>query len=229
MAILSTTTARGWLDCALNLAFPPPESLQTPPKQVVRPFCEKCGYPYEHLPASPFVCATCMDRNWSFGWARAGYMTEGQVLEAVGGFKYHEEYYRLRQLTDWLAATYDDHAAGKGCDALVPVPLFHRRYRERGFNQAYELARVLGRARGLRVLNCLRRLRETPAQVGLNRTSRWENMRGAFAFKGGFDVAGLRLLLIDDVFTTGATTNACARVLVAAGAGQVNVLTVSRS
>ena len=145
------------------------------------------------------------------------------------GFKYQEEYFRLAQLTNWLVETFDRHAAGEKWDALVPVPLYHRRLRTRGFNQAHELACGLGRARGIAVQDCLRRDRETPSQTGLERRARWENMQGAFAVKGRFDVTGQDLLLIDDVFTTGATTNACARVLAEAGAGRLAVLTVSRS
>lgn len=229
MAILSKAAAREWIDCALNLAFPQPISAEDPPKPVERPFCEKCGYPYEHLPDSPFVCSTCEDRRWSFDWARARFLTQGQVLEAVTSFKYHQAFHRLRPLTEWLTEAFDQHASRATWDALVPVPLYHRRQRERGFNQAHELAHGLGRARNIRLLNCLKRQLETPAQVGLNRNARWQNMQRAFALKGGFDVTGLRLLLIDDVFTTGATTNACARILAEAGAGRVAVLTVSRS
>jgi ComF family protein len=229
VAILSAAGARDWVECALNLAFPPPASIEAPPKPVVPPFCERCGYPYTHVPDLPFTCSTCEDRTWHFAWARAGYMTEGQVHEAITGFKYHDEFFRLRQLTTWLTEAFDRHAAGERWDALVPVPLYHRRLRSRGFNQARELARGLGRARGLPVRDVLRRQRETPAQVLLERNARWKNMQNAFSLKGGFDVTGRNLLLIDDVFTTGATTNACARVLAAAGAGRLAVLTVSRS
>jgi ComF family protein len=109
------------------------------------------------------------------------------------------------------------------------VPLYHRRRRERGFNQAAELARGLGARRRLPVWNCLYRCRETPSQTGLEKMARWENMTGAFRVKPKFDVKGRHLLLIDDVFTTGATTNACAQVLVEAGADRLAVLTVARS
>jgi len=219
--------ARSWLDSALNLAFPWPESSEAPPKPIVAPFCERCGYPYEHLPDQPFTCSNCADREWHFDSARAAFLTEGQALEAVVRFKYGHEFFRLAQLTGWLVGAFDQHMAGEHWDALVPVPLFHRHQRERGFNQAKELARGLGRAREIPVKDCLLRVRETPAQVGLERGARWKNMQNAFRLKGGFDVNGQNLLLIDDVFTTGATTNACARVL--AGAARVAVLTVSRS
>jgi ComF family protein len=232
VAFLSSALAgaRAWSECALSLAFPWPESNEAEPKPVVAPFCERCGYPYEHVPGgTPFECSNCADHHWHFAWARAGYLTEGQVHEAVVGFKYHDEFFRLSQLTGWLTEAFDRHAAGEKWDALVPVPLYHRRLRTRGFNQARELARGLGHARGIPVRDCLRRNRETPPQAWLERGARWENMQGAFAVKGRFDVAGQNLLLIDDVFTTGATTNACARALASAGAGRLAVLTVSRS
>ncbi|MCE0498008.1 MAG: hypothetical protein LV481_08700 [Methylacidiphilales bacterium] len=79
------------------------------------------------------------------------------------------------------------------------------------------------------VLNCLYRYRETPSQTGLERDVRWKNMQNAFGLKRGFDVRGKNLLLIDDVFTTGATTNACAQALAHAGAGRLAVLTIARS
>jgi predicted amidophosphoribosyltransferase len=78
-------------------------------------------------------------------------------------------------------------------------------------------------------LDCLYRCRETPSQTGLDRIARWENMAGAFRAKGRFDLKGQNLLLVDDVFTTGATTNACAQVLAEAGANRLAVLTVARS
>jgi ComF family protein len=231
VAILSTAAARvrEWGDAVLSLAFPFPASDEAEPKPVLPPCCSRCGYPYEHVPDAPFVCSSCADTEWSFAWARAGYLTEGQVHEAVVGFKYEEQFFRLRQLSGWLTEAFDRYAAEEKWDALVPVPLYHRRQRERGFNQARELAGGLSRRRGVPVWSCLRRLRETPSQTGLERRARRENMRNAFGLKGGFDVSGRNLLLIDDVFTTGATTNACAHVLAQAGAGRLAVLTVSRS
>jgi ComF family protein len=202
-----------------------------PPQPIQPPFCQRCGEPFPALPdpEAQLVCANCAPRRWHFRWARSGYRAEGEVLDAIIGFKYREEYYQRRRLVDWLAGTFDRFAAGETWNALVPVPLYHRRRRERGFNQAAELADGLGKRRRLRVSNCLYRCRETPSQTGLDRVARWENMAGAFRLKGGFDLKGQNLLLIDDVFTTGATTQACARVLAEAGADLVAVLTVARS
>jgi len=233
MALLSAPLdfARDWGECALNLAFPWPESEAKEPVRIERPFCEHCAEPFPAMETHgvSFECANCADRTWYFQWARAGYRTEGQVLEAIIGFKYRNEYYRHRHLVEWLTEVYDRYAAGKEWDALVPVPLFHRRYRERGFNQANELARGLRSARKIPVLDCLYRYRETVSQTGLERQARQQNMNGAFRLKRGFDVKGRSLLLIDDVFTTGATVNACAQPLAQAGAAKLAVLTVARS
>jgi ComF family protein len=182
----------------------------------------------ETYPAS-FQCANCADRTWYFQWARAGYRTEGQVLDAIVGFKYRDQYYHHRSLVEWLTEAYDRHASDEEWHALVPVPLYHRRRRERGFNQAAEIARGLASGRKIPVLDCLYRYRETVSQTGLERAARQQNMTGAFRLKPGFDVGGRSLLLVDDVFTTGATVNACAQALVQAGAAKLAVLTVARS
>jgi ComF family protein len=222
---------RDWGESALNLAFPWQDSTEAAPIPIVPPFCRQCGEPFPGLERvdSTIICERCTKQRWHFGWARAAYRTKGQVLEAVLGFKYYDEYYQYGRLVDWLTEAYDRHARAEHWDALVPVPLYHRRHRERGFNQASELARGLARKRELRVSNCLYRCRETPSQTKLSRSARWENMTDAFAVKRRFDVTGQNLLLIDDVFTTGATTNACAQVLAQAGAASLAVLTVARS
>jgi ComF family protein len=233
MALLSSTfrRARAWGECALDLAFPWPESLAAEPVPITPPFCRQCGFPFPALEthAADFVCDNCAGRTWYFLWARAGYRTTGQVHDAIVGFKYEEQFYQRRRLVGWLTEAFD-HAVKDGpWDALVPVPLYHRRRRERGFNQARELADGLGARRKLPVLDCLYRYRETPSQTGLHRNARWDNMKDAFRLKPRFDVSGKNLLLIDDVFTTGATTNACARALADAGAGRLAALTVARS
>lgn len=233
MALLSSSLqfARDWGECALNLAFPWPQTTAAEPVRIEKPFCEQCGEPFPSLESyqANFLCANCADRKWHFQWARAGYRTEGQVLDAIIGFKYRDEYYHHAQLIEWLTETFDRHVVHDEWHALVPVPLYHRRRRERGFNQACEIARGLSKIRKARVLDCLYRYRETVSQAKLERTARWENMTGAFRMKRGFDVKGLHLLLIDDVFTTGATVNACAQALAEAGAARLAVLTVARS
>lgn len=237
MALLSASFHRArvhawdWAECALNLAFPWAETTAAEPVRIERPFCEQCGYPYPALQGhdSAFVCTTCENRTWYFQWARSGYRTQGQILDAIIGFKYRDEYYQQARLVQWLIETFDNHAQSGQWHAIVPVPLYHRRRRERGFNQAFEMARGLASKRKIPILDCLYRYRETVSQTKLERSARWENMSGAFQMKRGFDVRGRNLLVIDDVFTTGATVNACAQALAKAGAGQLAVLTVARS
>jgi len=111
-----------------------------------------------------------------------------------------------------------------GADVAVPVPLHRSRQRSRGFNQAADLARHLG----LPVRAALRRVRATPSQTDLPAARRHANVRDAFAMRRGQDVRGLRIVLVDDVCTTGATLEACARVLRDGGATQVSALTAAR-
>jgi ComF family protein len=237
MALLSASLhragayVRDWGECGLNLAFPWPESAEKAPERIEPPYCRQCGYPYPALEghSAEFTCNNCVNRTWYFEWGRSGYRTTGQVREAVIGFKYDDQYYQEGRLVDWLTETFDQHAQRGNWDALVPVPLYHRRHRQRGFNQALELARGLSSRRDLPVVNCLYRYRETVSQTKLERSARWENMSGAFQMKRGFDVRGRNLLIIDDVFTTGATVNACAKALGQAGAARLAVLTIARS
>jgi ComF family protein len=225
------TRARDWAECALNLAFPWQESTESKPVRIEAPLCQQCGYPYPALAAhdSTFICSNCADRKWYFKWARSGYRTDGQVLEAIIGFKYGDQYYQRALLVNWLSEVFDEHARSSQWHGLVPVPLYHRRHRERGFNQACEMARGLATKSKIPVIECLYRYRETVSQAKLSRVARWENMAGAFRMKRRFDVRGRNLLIIDDVFTTGATVNACAQALAKAGAARLAVLTVARS
>ncbi len=117
--------ARGWANCALNLAFPWPDSAEAEPVRIDAPFCRQCGYPYPALEghSGDFTCNNCVNRTWHFDWARSGYRTEGQVLEAVIGYKYSDQYYRESQLVDWLTETYDRHVKkGEwGCPRARPT------------------------------------------------------------------------------------------------------------
>jgi ComF family protein len=115
-------------------------------------------------------------------------------------------------------------------DAVVPVPLDRGRLRERGYNQADLIAKPLARLLGIPFQSCLLvRTRPRPSQLRLTRRERWETVRGAYAIHKAAQVDKLRVLLVDDVFTTGATLDACARALKAAGAARVVGLTVARA
>jgi ComF family protein len=113
-------------------------------------------------------------------------------------------------------------------DAIVPMPLHWRRRFDRGFNQAALLAKELARRRKIPVMHAVRRVRATKSQIGLTNSKRRLNMRGAFRARRGRPLEGLRLLLIDDVMTTGATGSACGAALKQAGAKSVTLLTLAR-
>jgi len=113
-------------------------------------------------------------------------------------------------------------------DAVVPVPLYWRKKWSRGFNQSELLARHVARRRGIPVLHALRRKRNTATQAGLANAGRRRNVAGAFTERAAGAIRGKRILLIDDVMTTGATANACATVLKRCGAKSVSLLTLAR-
>jgi ComF family protein len=165
-----------------------------------------------------------------FSAARSAVVAKGVVLEAVHRFKYS----RALWFENFLAGLLFREAAPALCagvtwHGIVPVPLHPLKQREREFNQAALLAARLARATRLPLFdNCLRRIQPTATQTLLTRDQRVANMKNAFVVRRGTRLAGQRLVLVDDVFTTGATTNACARALRAAGVADVIVWTVAR-
>ena len=203
---------------------------ETAPK-LKRPWCPRCGLPFRSAAAlaqSPdHWCAACRERSPSYDCARAAVAYDGVVAVAIKLFKYQQRQRLATPLAAWLFPLLDDLAGG--VDGVVPVPLHPRRLREREFNQALALAQVVARQSGWPLWwNVLERKRPTPAQVGLEAVARRRNVRGAFALRRPASVEGKRLMLIDDVLTTGSTVNECARVLKRAGAVSVDVLTVAR-
>jgi ComF family protein len=150
------------------------------------------------------------------------------VREVILRFKYQREYSLRPWLGRWMRDGFRQYYSQEKWDALVPVPLHGARRRERGFNQSAEIAGWLGAKVGIGVEEGLVRIKPTPPQARLRRVERLRNLRGALALAPGFDPRGRRLLLCDDVFTTGATADACARVLKQAGAEEVAALTVAR-
>ncbi len=200
--------------------------------RIEPPFCEKCSRHFDGaIPGDvPFVCGDCQESDFAFACAVSARRHAKLPQDLVVRFKYGHEYYLRRPLADWLAEAFRDDArlTAQPVDALVPVPLHPRRERERTFNQAAVLARLLARRVALPVWPALRRVRYTEKQAALARSQRLENLRGAFAPARRWSVIGAHLLLVDDVFTTGATVNECARVLRRAGAASVRVLTVTR-
>ncbi len=184
--------------------------------------CPRCARPL----AVAGTCAACARRPPALRAVRAACVYDGAIRAAIHRLKYGQE----RHLADPLAALLLECLAARPLtvDALVPVPLDRARARARGYNQAGLLAAPVAAALGVPVAaDWLARQRPTRPQVGLSAAARRANVRGAFRCPTP-DVAGRRVLLVDDVMTTGATLEACAEALVAAGAARVYGLVVAR-
>lgn len=205
---------------------------------VEPPFCKVCGEMYDGAFTHDFRCMNCGGRRLAFEFAIAACRAEGPVRELVHQFKYERKLHLRGVLATLLLKTlHDPRLAGEDLATwlLVPVPLHRSRERDREFNQSRELALRLSEATGIPVIDALVRCRETDTQAHLDREERLQNLRGAFALRQtGFPrrkarLQGRRILLVDDVFTTGATTSECARVLRQQGeAEKVVVITVAR-
>lgn len=198
-------------------------------RYIEPPFCSRCGLPFQGAITSDFECGNCRDTAWHFTMARSAAAARDVVLETIHRYKYQ----RALWFEPFLAGLLIDRAGPQlrvgDWDCLVPVPLYPTKEREREFNQAERLARRLSSETGLPVkTGVLRRVAPTKTQTRLTREERRDNVRKAFAAVSGVRLHGERVVLIDDVFTTGATTNACAAVLKQAGASQVCVWTVAR-
>jgi ComF family protein len=187
------------------------------------PLCPRCGRPQE----TSCFCRQCAASPPSIDGIRSVAFFEGALRSAIHQFKY--SYVRdLAEPLSEMLVSYWQEAPLPG-DVIVPVPLHARRARERGYNQAMLLAQRLGSALQIPVRSeCLRRNRYTVAQTRLNAQERSRNVEGAFTCVGP-DVRGRRVLLIDDVCTTGATLEACSRALGEGGAKSVWALTVARA
>lgn len=197
--------------------------------RIRAPFCAKCSQPFPGDITGSFTCANCADRLLHFGAAVSAYRSRSVVRELIHAFKYNRQLYLRHQLGRWLAETLEDpRLAGRSFDFIVPVPLHPARERERGFNQAELLATALQRRSGLPVRKVLQRTRYTTTQTQFDRSERMENLRGAFRLRRGSNVQDLRVLLVDDVLTTGSTLSECASVLHQAGALSIHAATVAR-
>ena len=192
--------------------------------------CDRCEEPLSLAAQSPdgeALCGRCRAGETEFDRLRAFGAYEGELRDLIVLLKYNGVRPLARPLGGWLMLVVQQHPELAAVDALVPVPLHGRRRRARGSNQAELLARELGRWTKLPVeTRWLKRVKDTPSQTGLSPAQRVENVRGAFATKNKLDRK--RILLIDDVCTTGATLNACARVLKRAGAETVQAVTAAR-
>lgn len=198
---------------------------------VPAPGCSTCGRPFgspEALAHSPgHECLDCRTQPPHFDQALAAGLFEGPLREAIHLYKYRPVRSLGEPLAQWMA---EQVRVTAPIDLTMPVPLHRARLRHRGFNQALIIARVISlRFAAPFMYDNLVRLRSTRPQVELSGQERAENVKGAFGLARPAEVSGKRVLIIDDVFTTGATMNECAKVLKEAGAASVTVYTLART
>jgi len=194
-------------------------------KFIKSPYCSRCGRAFSGGGGN-HLCGLCLKSSWAFDRARFLFFYEEVIAKLIHDLKYsgktqgRSTFKRLSEQSDVL----DDLNVP---DFILPVPLHIKRLRKRGFNQALVLAKLLfpNEKRKIRH-NILLRKTDTPAQAGLNGVERRKNLRNAFVIDKASELIGKKVLILDDVFTTGSTVNECAKVLKAAGCTNVEVLTI---
>ena len=239
-------SAQNWLNVGLGFLYPETCQLCGEQRATARegfvcrhcwtqvrfirpPFCERCGLPYPGDLTAPFECTNCREMELHFTSARSAVVASGIVREVIHRFKYQRALWFEPFLADLLIREAKPALREQHWDFIVPVPLHPVKHREREFNQAERLVSHLSAATGIPLnRKLLRRVIPTATQTLLTREQRATNMRGAFAVTDHAGLDGERIVLVDDVFTTGATTSACAKVLQSAGTGDICVWTVAR-
>ena len=193
-----------------------------------QPWCVVCGLPFPHPEGKDAVCAECAREARSWDRARAVLRYDKNSRHLVLALKHGDRTHLAVAFGRWM------HRVGgemlSGADLLVPVPLHWTRLFQRRYNQAALLAQAISSAGGPPVaVDWLIRRRRTPPQGRLGHAARSRNVRAAFAMRRGHGIAGKRVVLVDDVMTTGATLEECARVLRRAGARSIAALTLARA
>lgn len=195
---------------------------------LVAPFCRACGTPFGTEEGRDHICGACLIHP-PFHTCRSATLFDGPVQELVHRFKYGRRVHLsqpLGLLTARALAPFCEEAAP---DLMLPVPLHRKKLRQRGYNQSQLIGAVLGKEWGVPLeLGNLRRIRWTEPQTGLDAADRRGNVSGAFALRDPQRVKGKRVLLVDDVLTTGSTVRSCAKPLREAGAAAIFVVTVAR-
>jgi ComF family protein len=196
---------------------------------IAPPYCERLGIPFPYDPGPGVISIEAIADPPAYRRARAAVRYGDVASTLVHALKYGDRLDLAPLMGRWMANAGRELLAE--ADAMVPVPLHWRRHWARRFNQAETLAGIIAKASGVAVArSALKRVKATPQQVGLSQSERALNVQGAFRVpsSGEPEVAGRRLLLVDDVLTTGSTLDACARALLRGGAAQVDVLVFAR-
>lgn len=197
---------------------------------LLSPLCNRCGVPFLTEKGIDHACGDCISDPPPFAAARAAVPFEDPVKKLIHNFKYEHRIQLRRPLALLTAELLAPFAVEAAPDLIIPVPLHVKRLRSRGFNQALLLAELLSKKWRIPLSRRgLRRIRWTEPQIALSATEREKNVKGAFQVHKPAEIAGRRVLLVDDVYTTGSTVIECSRTLKKAGADKVFVVTVARA
>lgn len=233
--------AQNWVGCLADLVYPPRcpgcgvatgshagfcPACWSGVRFIERPYCEVLGLPFSYDPGPGLLSAQAIADPPVFDRLRSAVLHEGAARGLVHALKYKDRTDLAAMMAGWMCRAGQPHL--QACDGILPVPLHRTRMALRKFNQSAELARHLAEQSGRPFLpSTVVRVKRTVRQVGLSARAREDNVRAAFAISPGHepDVWGKRLVLVDDVYTTGATVSSVSRVLKKAGAADVTVLT----
>jgi ComF family protein len=205
---------------------------------VESPKCSRCGMMFKSRQGEDHLCGECLDSPKRFQMARSAGIYKDTMMAVIHCFKYKGKTQLSRPLGTLLFAAFVSFWDKMNIDLIVPVPLHSKKLRMRGFNPSFLLVKDwVGIAKFLNVrlpdipvdIDVLTRRRWTEPQTGLRRKERLANIKNAFNINNDSKIAGKRILLVDDVYTTGATVNECSKVLLKGGAGRVDVLTLARA
>jgi ComF family protein len=197
---------------------------------IVPPFCSVCGIPFVSKEIESHPCSACVTHRKYFTMARALGTFEGSLQEAIHRWKYEGKTHLTPFFAEWMAEGLNRYWEPDSFDLLIPVPLHPQRLRQRGFNQALLLVKELSRQTGLPYQKrILQKKKSTIPQVNLSGAERERGVKGTFHVIGKEELLGKTVLLIDDVYTTGATVNECSKVLLKGGVERVDVLTLAHA
>lgn len=206
------------------------ESCLSSIRHISSPICLKCGIPFNSGIGRDHICGTCLTSRVYFTKARAVGFYEGVLQEAIHRLKYNRKTLLAKPLGAIMMSSHLDSIDFKSYDFLIPVPLHFKRLRERGFNQSLFLARSIGKRYEIPIdYMSLKRIKWESPQINLSREERERNVKGVFSLSNESGFRDKSILLVDDVYTSGATVNECARVLTKAGTVRVDVLTLCRA
>jgi ComF family protein len=217
------------------------------PPGFTPPFCPACGRMFDRL--SPLntegplntenhLCQTCISTPLVIHWVRAAFLYQGIIKEAIPIFKYQSKLSLALVFETYLFDAFERFFGTVAIDLILPVPLHLKKMKRRGFNQSFLLVRnfqkkyrsIHGKTPGWQIdTRTLLRVKSTRPQTGFDIQQRQDNLKGAFAIKKNANLSGKNILLVDDVYTTGATCGEAARLLLKFGANRVDVLVLARA